>query len=435
MPAFVIDIIVIALLLLVNAFLAMTEMSIVSARKSKLLQMSEAGDKHAKQALDIAHSPTEFLSEIQIGITMVALLTGIFGGATIADDISDRLKDIPGLADYADIISISSVTAVLTYVSVIIGELVPKRIALSAPENIAKLVARPVTIFGVITKPLVWLLVGSTEAVVRAFGIKPGSEAPVTEAEIQVLVDQATEAGVFEEAEQEMVESVLRLDDKRASALMTPRREIEWLDLNDDESAWLETAYHVPHSRLVVAQGSLDKFLGVVETKALIRQKLENGAIDLNSLLAQPMYVPENMSALDLIQKFRNTRQQIAMVLDEYGGVNGLVSREDVFEAIVGDLPMPGEDENAKISQRHDGSFLCDGQVPIDVFKETVGVITDLPGEKEEDYRTLAGFVLYHFQRVPSEGDQFEWNDLQFEVIDMDRHRIDKLLIKRRIGS
>lgn len=431
MTAFIIDIAVILFLLLCNGLLAMTEMAIVSARKARLMQWAEGGDKKAQMALDIANWPNTYLSAIQVGITLIALLTGIFGGATIADDLSARIKEMPHFAPHSDAIAMGVVVTCLTYVSLIIGELVPKRIALSAPELIAKYVAFPLYVFASITKPFVWILTSSTDLMLRLFGIKQNSDRGVTEAEIHVLVEQATAAGVFEEVEQEMVSSVLKLDDKRVSSLMTPRRDIEWLDTNDDEKVWIETVLGVPHSRLLVADGSLDKVVGIVDSRLLVKQKFEN-ALDLQSLLTQPLVVPESMSALDLIERFRNHSQELALVLDEWGGVSGIVSREDVFEAIVGDLPVAGNKPRWSLTQRDDGSWLCDGTMPIDEFKEAFGISGDLPGEDEEDYQTLAGFILFQFERVPSEGDSFNWNALQFEILDMDRHRIDKLLVRKQ---
>ncbi len=432
MTPILIDIAVILLLLLCNGFLAMTEMAIVSARKARLLQWAEAGDKSARIALEIANSPTHFLAAIQIGITLIALLTGVFGGATIADDIAERVRNsVPHLAPHSDAIGIGIVVTLLTFISVVLGELVPKRIALSAPELIAKYVALPIRVFVKIARPAVWILSSSTETVLRVLGINPSADMTVTEAEIHVMVEQATEAGVFEEVEQEMVASVLRLDVKRVGSIMTPRREIEWIDTNDTEDVWYQEALNVPHSRLPVGEGSLDRVLGIVQTRLLIKQKVVDGKIDLKALMYEPMYVPESMNALDLIQRFRENSQQQALVMDEYGGVHGIVTREDVFEAIVGELPMPGDIPRWSITRREDGSWMADGQSPIDEFKEAL-VIDDLPGEEKEDYRTLAGFILFHLERVPAEGEKFEWGDFEFEIVDMDRHRIDKVLIRRK---
>lgn len=431
MTALLVDISVIFLLLLCNAFLALTEMAIVSVRKSRLAEWAEHGDNKARLALEIANSPTQFLSAIQIGITLIALLTGIFGGASVAEDLEAHIKRIPEFAPHSEVISVAIVVTILTYIGVIIGELVPKRIALSSPEIIAKYVAIPINVFKGVTRPLVLLLSASTETVVRLLGIRAHSDAPVTEAEIQVLVEQATEAGVFEAVEQEMVQSVLGLDQKRVSSIMTPRRDIEWLDTKDNEDLWIKTCLEVPHSRLLVAEESLDRVRGVIETRALLKQRLD-GTVDLEPLLHQPICVPESMNALDLIERFRTNSQELALVLDEWGGVSGVVSREDVFEAIVGNLPMASGEQKPGLTMRDDGTLLCDGQLPIDEFKEALDIETPLPGEDHDEYHTLAGFVLHELKRVPSEGDSFEWNDWHFEVVDMDRHRIDKLLVRKR---
>jgi putative hemolysin len=438
MTGYLLDIAIIFTLLICNSLLAMSEMALVSARKTRLMQWAESGDKNARLALDIANHPTPILSSIQIGITLAALLTGIYGGATISDNIADQISRYERFKPYADLIAITLTTTVLTYISLVIGELVPKRIALNFPEVIAKFAARPLTIFTTSVRPLVWLLTASTETIVRVLGLKQRLEPAVTEAEIHVMVEQATEAGIFEEVEQEMVASVLKLDNRRADALMTPRREIEWLDTKDTEKEWLETALNVPHSKLIVAQESLDHIIGIVETKSIIQQKFANGKIDVQLGLQQPLYVPETINALDLIQRFRESAQQIAIVLDEYGGVHGLVTREDIFEAIVGDLPMAGGADKVSIAQQQDGTWLCDGQLNIDVFKEAL-TLASLPGQDEDaDYRTVAGFVLYQLEHVPAEGEQFTWDKYQFTVVDMDHHRIDKLqikLIKPQSGS
>jgi putative hemolysin len=439
MPRYITDIVVIAFLLLCNALLAMSEMAIVSARKARLTQLAEEGDRGAKQALDIANSPTQFLSSIQIGITLAAILTGIFGGATIADDLAEAVRrEAPHLAPHADTISIAIVTGILTYISLVVGELVPKRLALTFPESIARYSAGPLTVFSRIVRPFVWVLSTSTETILRVVGLKATNEPAFTEAEIHVIVEQATEAGIFEEVEQEMVASVLRLDNKKVSSIMTPRTNIEWLDLRDGEEEWVKTAAEVPHSRLIVADGSLDHVTGIVDTKTIIHRKLL-GKIDLKELQRQPMYVPENIVALDLIRKFKESTQEVAVVLDEYGGVSGLVSREDIFEAIVGDLPAEDEHESGpRLHNEPDGSWIVDGQIEIQEFIDKTGIHA-LPDEnEEEDYRTIAGFILNHLERVPERGEQFVWKDVEFKVLEMDHNRIDKIQVRRlkqRSGS
>jgi putative hemolysin len=432
MTSYLVDIAVILFLLLFNSVLAMSEMAIVSARKTRLLQWAEGGDKRARLALDIANHPTPMLSSIQIGITLASLLTGIYGGATISDDISAQIALDINMKPYADAIALTITTGILTYISLVIGELVPKRIALNFPESIAKFCAGPLTIFSTSVRPLVWILTASTETVVRVLGLKARKEPPVTEAEIHTMVEQATEAGIFEEVEQEMVASVLMLDNRKATALMTPRRDIEWLDTKDDEKIWLETAFSVPHAKLIVAEESLDHIRGVIETKALIQQKFE-GKVDLQTLLREPMYVPHNINALELIQRFRESAHHIAIVMDEWGGVNGLITREDIFEAIVGHLPLAGNGDEPQIVQQADGTWLCDGQLHVHDFKRKLDIST-LPGEGEDekaDYRTVAGFALYQLEHVPAVGEQFTWDDWQFTIVEMDHHRIDKLKITR----
>jgi putative hemolysin len=427
MPVYA-QVLIIFVLLLCNGCLAMAEMSIVSSRKARLHKWADDGDRGAKLALDIADSPNEFLSTIQIGITLVGIFTGAFGGATIADRLALHFNQIPALEPYADAIAFSIVVVSITYLSLIIGELVPKRLALHSPEKIARVVAGPMRILSQIAKPLVSLLSASTALVVRLIGVHEQSEPHMTEAEIQVLVEQATDEGVFEEAEQEMIASVLELGDKKVTSLMTPRTHIAWIDVSADEEQVLKVVQTSTHTRFPVAEGSLDRLIGVVETKDIMRRKLLNEPLDLRSIVFQPIFVPETRTALQLLERFRSTQQRVAVVLDEYGGLHGLVTTDDIFQAIVGDLPTQGEPK-WQAHKRADGSWLLDGQMPIADFEEMFD-LEDLPGEDAE-YHTLAGFVLSQLKHVPEPGESFEWNELRFEVMDMDRHRIDKVVVSR----
>lgn len=414
-----------------NGLLAMAEIAIVSSRKARLHQWADEGDEKAQLALSLANSPTDFLSTIQVGITLVGILAGAIGEAAFAGDLHELLMSVPPISPYARPIALGLVVTAITFLSLIFGELVPKRFALHSPEKIARLVARPMKVLSELVMPVVKILGTCTNLVLRLAGIREHKEQPVSEAELQVLVDQATEAGVLEEAEQEMLASVLRLGDQKVSSLMTPRPDIVWIELGKTEAEVLDLIESNPHARFPVAENSLDHTIGVVESKTLLRLKMRGQDIDdLRSLVIQPAYVPENMTALELLEEFRNTKQKLAIVLDEYGGLQGIVTREDIFRNIVGDLPIVGEAPKWEATERDDGSWLLDAQIPNQSFKEIFD-LDKLAGEDEADFQTLAGFILYQLEHIPQTGEHFEMDGLRYEVVDMDRHKIDKVLVSR----
>lgn len=428
MPSAVAQIIVILLLILVNGLFAMSEIAVVSARKARLKQRAEAGDHRAKAALELAETPNRFLSTIQIGITLVGILAGAFGGATLAKDLGACLSRIPALKPYGEAIGLAVVVLATTYFSLVIGELVPKRLALNSPERIAALVAAPMRALSLVAYPAVRLLGLSTELVLRILGIRPSAEPPVTEEEIKVLLEQGTEAGVFQEVEQDMVESVLLLDERRAASLMTPRPEIAWLDIDDPPEEIRRKLITSPYSRFPVCQGSLDNVLGEVEARDLLARSLCGEPFDLRAMLQKPLYVPETMPALKVLEAFKKSGTQMALVIDEYGSIQGLVTLKDILEAIVGDIPSAEELAEPQAVRREDGSWLLDGMLPIEEFKELLR-IEELPGEEQGLYQTIAGFVITQLGRIPMAADHFEWGGLRFEVMDMDGNRVDKVLV------
>ena len=420
---------IILLLILVNGVLAMSEIAIVSSRKTKLQQWADNGDVGAKSALKIAGAPNDFLSTIQIGITLIGIGAGAYGGANIADDLAVGLKMIPALAPHASGLSITIVVIIITYFSLIIGELVPKRLALQAPELVAKFVAKPMVILSLITRPLVHLLSGSTNLILKAAGIKEYSETPVSQAEIHVMIEQAAVAGIVQEAEQEMVAEVLKLSDRRVTSLMTPRTDIVWLNGNDNLAEVVKLIADDSHSRFLVCDETVDEVLGVVEGKTIILKVLEAKEQPVRELVIQPLYVPENTTALQLLERFRDAKQQIAIVLDEYGGLQGLVTSDDIFQAIVGDLPNMGEaPEDASIAL-DDGSWLVEGHFSIEEFFTKFSLKRDL--DDGGTYQTLAGFILARLEHIPAVGEKFDWHGLTFEIIDLDRQRIDKVKVSR----
>ena len=419
------EIIFILLLLIANGVFAMSEIALVSARKVRLQQRAGTGDARARAALELANAPETFLSTVQIGITLVGILAGAFGGATLAEQLAAQLARIPALTAYSEAVGFGLVVLIITYLSLVIGELAPKRLALNNPEKIASLVAHSMRRLSRVTSPVVGLLNFSTSLVLKAFGLKAPADPPVTEEEIKVLIHQGAEAGVFEHAERQIVESVFRLDDRRVTALMTPRLEIVWLNtdapLEDIQSRITESHY----SRFPVAHRNLDNVLGIVTAKELLNRCLAREPLDLRSSVSRPLFVPDSQSALQLLELFKKARTHLALVVDEYGQLEGLVTLHDVLESLVGDMHAVGETDPYAV-QRGNGSWLLDGSLLIDEFKEIFPVRT-LPGE--ERYQTLAGFVITRLGRLPRTADSFQWQGLRFEVMDMDGRRVDKVLV------
>jgi putative hemolysin len=420
--------VIVVLLLIANGLFAMSEIAVVSARKARLQQWANEGNAKARAALELANAPNQFLSTIQIGITLIAILAGAFGGATIGKKLAAALEALPFLAPYSHAIALGVVVLSITYVSLIVGELVPKRLALNSPERIAAVVAPPMHALSRLASPVVRLLSLSTDGVLRVLGVRPAVEPPVTEEEIRLLLEQGAQAGMFEAAEQAMIERVFRLGDRRVAGVMTPRTEIVWLDHQASLEEMRRIVTESVHSRFLIAQGTLDNVLGVVHAKDLLARTLVGQPIDLMALVQQPLYVPESMRALTVLESFKQSGTHIALVIDEYGGIQGLVTPSDILEAIVGDIPSAGEHREPQAVQREDGSWLLDGMLSVDEFKELFHLST-LPGEEQGVYQTLAGFVIMQLGRIPAAADHFEWEGLRFEVVDMDANRIDKVLV------
>lgn len=427
------EILIIAFLIIANGVFAMSEMAVVTSRKSRLEDWVKKGNSRAKMALELAHSPNRFLSSVQIGITLVGILAGAFAGRSAAEWMAELVQPLPVVGIYNREIGLGLVVLVITYFSLVIGELVPKRLAMRHPEAIASWLAVPLSVFSKISAPMVHLLSFSTDVVCRLFGRPQGAEPPVTEEEIKNLVQQGAEAGVFEEEAEDMVEAVLRLGDKTARALMTPRTQIAWLDLESDQAEIQKRISESGRSRFPVAAGGLDQVAGIVQAKDLLAQLLTGKPLDLTSLMQQPLFVPRTISALELLESFKKTNKHIALVVDEYGGIEGLLTHHDILEAIAGDIPIGERPSDPKAVQRHDGSWLLDGMLSVDEFKEIFNIET-LPGEKRDAYQTLGGFVFTQMGRVPAVAESFEWRGLYFEIVDMDGKRIDKVMVKSNAG-
>lgn len=420
------EVLLIFLLVFANGVFSMSEMAVVSARKARLQQLANGGDARAQAALELANSPDRFLSTVQIGITLVGILAGAFGGATIAEQIGVYVGVVPALEPYGKVLGLGIVVLFITYLSLIFGELVPKRLALNNPERLASFVAQPMHALSRLAAPFVRFLSFSSSAVLRIFGVQPSNDPPVTEEEIKVLIEQGTQAGIFEEAEQDLVESVFRLGDRRVSALMTPRLDIIWIEAKAADAEIRRIMSQSHFSRFPVCDGKIDNVIGVVKAKDYLALPKETAS--LRAVLKQPLFVPETTKALQALEMFKRSHTHIALIIDEHGALEGLVTTNDVLEAIVGDIASPADHADLYAVQREDGSWLLDGALPIDEFKEIFS-IQQLPAERKSGFQTLAGFVLAHLGRVPAETDNFEWNGLRFEVMDMDGNRVDKVLV------
>jgi putative hemolysin len=414
--------ITIAILLVLNGFLAMAETALLSSRKARLQNESNKGNEKATLALKLIENPNQFLSVIQIGITSIDLLIGALTGATLGVVINNWLEQYEALKPYSGVVGLLLGVLPITYLSLVLGELVPKRLALRNPEGISSAVARPMLFFSRLFHPFVRFLSFSTETVLRLMGVKATTEPPVTEEEIQLLIDQGTQAGVFEEAEQDMVQGVFSLGELRVYSLMTPRTEIVWLDIENSIEEIRTRIAENEVSRFPVRQDTLDVILGIVKARDLLVASLSGEPIKLKQLLKPAFYIPETMSAARALEIFKEKGTEMLLVIDEFGGLQGLLTVNDIIEEIVGEIEL----EEPQATQRQDGSWLLDGMLEVDEFKEIFNLPT-LPHEQE--YETLSGFVMISLGRVPQTADQFEWHGLRFEVIDMDGRRVDKVLV------
>lgn len=422
------DALLILVLILFNGVLAMSEIAVVSARKARLRQRADEGDAGAATALKLAEEPTRFLSTVQIGITLVGIFAGAFGGATIAEKIGELLTAVPVLAEYGDAIGLVVVVAAITYLSLILGELVPKRIGLNNAEVVAVNVAQPMLLLSRAASPLVSLLTLSTDTVLRLMRLRPSNDAMVTEEEIKIMIAEGAQAGVFHEAEREMVDSVFELGDQQVGELMAPRPRMVWLDIEDPpELNWRIIADRT-YSYYPVAQGDLDQFLGVVSSKRLLSALLADEKPDLQSMLLQPTFVPETMTAWRLLELLRGANPRVGVVIDEHGIIVGMVTPTDILEAIVGELPDPGDPPDPVAVRREDGSWLIDGLVHVDELDELFGV-GQLSDDERGAFRTVGGLVMKVLDRLPAVSDTIEWRGLKIEVVDMDGRRVDKVLV------
>ncbi len=422
------EIIIIAVLILVNGVLSMSEAALVASRRVRLQQRANEGDKAAVSALHLLEKPNVFLSTVQIGITLISVLAGAFGGATIAEALAVDLAKIAVIEPYSQSLALGLVVLIITVLTIWLGELVPKRLGLHSPERIAGAVAGPMLFISRVFSPLVKMMGGLTDFVLRLMGIKPSSEPPVTEEELQVLLEQGRQAGVFEESEQEMIEGVFSIGDQRVYSLMTPRTEIVWLDITDSVEEIRQKIAASPYSRFPVRDDSLDNIVGVVRARDLLLTNLAGEKINLKHNLHPAIFIPESAQASQALEMFKGGKAELMLVVDEFGSVQGLITLNDILSEIVEGIGT-GEPQ---ATQRQDGSWLLDGMLPVDDFKEIFN-LRDLP--EESDYETLGGFVMFSLGRIPQTTDRFEWNGMQFEVMDMDARRVDKVLVTTLVKS
>ncbi len=419
------EVLVVLLLILLNGTFAMSELALVSAKRPRL-QALAARRRGARTALALMADPGRLLSTAQVGITLIGILAGAYSGATLAAALAAWLGGIPGLAGHAESLAIALVVLAITGLTLIFGELVPKRIALVHAESIAIAVAGPMRALATAGAPIVWLLSRSTEAVLWLTGIRRRSIAAVTEDEIRNLIAEGKEAGVIAPAEQRMIEGVMRSAERTVRAIMTPRYSVDWLDLSEGPERIAACLAGATHSRLPVGRGALDELVGVIRTKDVLGQVLRGAPIDLHACLAPPLVVHDGMPVLRLIELFRRSPGALAVVADEYGSVEGIVTPADILTALDGLLAGVDGGETGPAARRDDGSWLVDGAAAIDEVAALIG----LSGMREGDYETLAGFVLWHLGHLPRPAEHFTWNGVHFEVVDMDRRRIDKVLIR-----
>ncbi|MGH8478934.1 MAG: hemolysin family protein [Gammaproteobacteria bacterium] len=416
------------LLVLVNGILAMSELAIVSSRKPRLKVLADAGHRGAAGALDLVENPGRFLSTVQIGITLVGVLAGAFGGATISEQLAAYFDSYPQIVPFGEPIAVGVVVMGITYLSLILGELVPKQLALKNPELLASAMARPMIVLGKIAAPMVYFLGLSSTLVLRLLGAQGTSGQTVTEDEIKAVVAEGVSAGTLKFEEKEMISGVMRLADWRALAIMTPRSDVAYIDLDEGDDAIRRTLQESHFSRLPVARGGINRVLGIVQAKDLLNQTMAGGALDIESALCQPIIVHRDMLALEVLEIFRASPVHLALVLDDSGALDGIVTAADFLKAIVGGLAEADGSGDREAFQREDGSWLIDGDLNIDVLKDRLG-LREVPAE--HDFHTVAGLILWQIERVPAVGEHIDYGGYRFEVVDMDGRKIDKVLAAR----
>lgn len=419
------EILILLGLIVLNALFVISEISLVSARKTRLETLAEKGDKQAAAALMLSNTPELFLSAVQIGITLISILTGVYSGERFGEKLAPQIARIETLAPYSITIATTLVVIIVTFLSIVFGELIPKRIGLARAERIARIMAGPMIVFSKITHPFVWLLNKTSNLFFKVFNIKNAKDESVTEEEIKAIISEGTEHGAIEEEEQELIERIFHLGDRNITSLMTHRSDIIWFDLNDSEEIVRDKIVHEPHSVYPICDGNIDNIKGMVSIKDLY---IIDDFTRFKDIVQPAMFVPENNTAYQVMAKFKETKQHSCFIVDEYGSLQGMITLNDILEAIVGDIPQTGI-QDYEILQREDGSYLVDAQIPFYDFLSRFDK-ADWASEEEYSFDTLAGCVLHELERIPHTGDKLSWRGFEIEVIDMDGHRIDKVLVK-----
>ncbi|GAC1359641.1 MAG: hemolysin family protein [Ktedonobacteraceae bacterium] len=429
------EIIIILLLILANSVLSMSETAFVSVRKARLQQRAEDGEVRARDALELANSPDKFLSTIELGMTLISILTGVFGGAMIAQWLAGYLRLVPWLAAYSDGFALTIIVIIITYLSLVIGELVPKRLALSNPERVTIIVARTMRMIARIVGPIVTLLSASTEGVLRLIGWRPSTDPPISQEEIRILIEQGRQVGVFEAEEQELVERIFTLRDRRVKDLMRRRPDIVWLDIAGPRETLNEVIKRTNYSRFPVCRGSLDNLLGIVRVKDLFLQKLAGSEeLDIEPILQEPIYVFERTTTLKVLEMFRRTGSTLALVVQEDGNIQGLITLYDILRAIVGDVSFPDDIDDSRIVQREGESYILEGSFPIDKLKELLK-LKMLPEEEQGGYSTVGGLILMTLGHIPRVGEVLNWGGYRFEVRQMEARRVTQVAITTEISK
>ncbi|MBE6503154.1 MAG: HlyC/CorC family transporter [Methanobrevibacter sp.] len=421
------EIIIILILIILTGYLSMAELAVVSVRKAKLQKYLEEGNKKAQIVFDLLEDPNEFLSTVQIGISLIGVLTGAFGGVTLSEPLSRLISFLP----YNDLISIIIVVVVTTYLTLVIGEIVPKVIALNEPEKVSLKVAKSMVILSKIARPVSFILAKSSSFLLWLMRIENKNKDRVTEEEIELMIKEGREDGTIEQEEEDIIQRVFKLDDQKVDSIMTPRNEIIWINLEDDKQINKVKIIESRRSIFPISSGELDDFIGVVQAKDILSLMFSEENFDINKIVKEPLVVSENLETLELLREFKENQEYVHMslVVDEFGSVEGLITLNDLLEGIVGDIPGIDEEDEPQAVQRTDGTWLIDGRYPIDRFKKLFELKENLPNEEEDNYTTLAGFILSLSGKIPNEEDKYECGRFTFEIIDIDGHQIDKVLV------
>jgi putative hemolysin len=423
----IIEIIIILILIIFTGYLSMAELAVVSVRKAKMQKYLEEGNKNAQIVFDLLEDPNEFLSTVQIGISLIGVLTGAFGGVTLAEPLAKLISFVP----YSEPISVAIVVIVTTYLTLVVGEIVPKVIALNEPEKVSLKVAKSMVILSKVSKPFSFILAQSSRFLLWILRIENKNNDIVTEEEIELMIKEGIEDGTIEEEEENIIKRVFKLDDQKVESIMTPRNEIIWIDLEDSREINKVKIMESKRSIFPIATGELDDFIGVVQAKDILSLMFSKDDFDINAIVKEPLVVSENLETLELLKEFKENQGYVHMclVVDEFGSVEGLITLNDLLEGIVGDIPGIDEDDDPIATQRDDGTWLIDGRFGIDRFKELFDIKEPFPDEEEDGFTTLAGFILSISGTVPDIDDKYQWERFCFEIVDLDGHQIDKILV------